>query len=377
MEPQSLGSAVSRDRYLLCSRKDGIGARLCNLVWTWRLARNSGLGTLCLWPSMAPYYGNANGVADILDVYTLATSSLQDELRIIDAKPIDTFWSEVVRLRPRERHEANDYAVSPSLGIGTKRKPFPVIDSLAGPLLAPGEDPASATQSARELFGRLPLSWRIRQNLDSVNTSLDLTKMIAVHVRRGDIIDTLRSACAEFTPESKEPGSALDVCTAHFLRGCVPPSTYLDLMRPYLEQGYGVLFFSDTPGSAQLFESEIRSPLIRAAGLSSLPLSPSQQAMFEMVLMSRCHAIVGPRSLFSRTASLMGGAPLIDAHRRSSAEDFLQTYARAVRFRHLEPGARAGAAHVLVRALKHEGFLERWETGEGDILRLLEAADGG
>lgn len=361
-------------RYLLCSRKDGIGARLNNLMWTWRLARTANLGTLCFWPPLDPYYGESHGAGDLLDVYSIATSNLQDELKIVDGRPIDFVHQEIVRLEAADRHDPMAYAVKSKTHRSSKSPPVPLLDGGVGPILAPGEDAEQAAAEFRALFARLPLHLRIRQNLKQVEKTHDLSRMIAVHVRQGDIVEVLRDACANFTPESQAPGSVLDRYIEHFFRGCAPPPAYVRLVRTYLTAGYGLLFFSDTPNAAYPFQKRFHYKMMLAQDLVLPQLTGIQRALFEILMMSRCHAIIGTKSMFSNLASSIGGAPIIDARRESNPEEFLRAYKRAVGFDQLSPETRAGISQVLVRKLEENRFLDLWDAGGQDILRLLDAA---
>jgi len=146
------------------------------------------------------------------------------------------------------------------------------------------------------------------------------------------------------------------------------------LVRRYLTEGYGILFFSDTPGAAHPFQKRFPYKLMTAESLPTPQLTGIQRALFEILLMSRCHAIIGAKSMFSNLASLIGGAPLVDARRETTPEEFMRVYKRAVRFDSLAPEIRAGISQVLVRKLEENRLLDLWGTGGEDILRLLAAA---
>ena len=361
-------------RYLLCSRKDGIGARLVNLIWTWRLARAAGLRTLCFWPPMDPYYGETTGAGDLIDLLALTTGEFGDDLRIIDGRPVDYLIPETIQPSAEEPCDPSAWVYQPGAIRGVKAPPSPVIDTGIGPLLTPGEDPAAATEEARYLFSRLPLKPRIEKSLKAVNKVQPLSRMIAVHVRAGDIVEVLRGAGQSFTPEAMQPGSVLDRYTEHFFRGCAPHTAYLRLVRPFMKQGYGLLFFSDTPAAALTYEKRFQYKLVKARDLAPTRLTDIQRALFEILMMSRCHAIIGTKSMFSTLASLVSGGAVIDARREATPEEFLRAYKRAVVFNSLGPEARAGVSQVLVRKLAQNGLLGLWNMDGEQVLRLLDTA---
>ena len=370
MEPEEF--QARSDGRLLCSRKDGAGARLTNLLWTWRAARRAGLPTLCFWPPMDAYYGDSIGAADVLDTFTLATTSLREELQVLDGRPSDILRAEVVTPDPERPFDPASYVAKPGAGR-TRSTAVQVIDS-GMPLLAEGESEEAAAEEIKALFARLPLNRTIHTAVKDANREHHLHSMVAVHVRRGDIVKTLRAACRDYSEAERENGSLLDRYTAHFLRCCPPPDSYFRLIRDYRARRCKVLFFSDSPDAVEPFLRRFGEEITLARDLAPEGLNGVQQAFFEMLLMSRCRAIIGAKSLFSRTATLIGTPRFIDARRHSSPEEFLKTYKQAVRFDTQAAEVQEGLREVLLRRVAKSGFGEMWNTGEDDILRLLEAA---
>jgi hypothetical protein len=348
-----------------------MGARLSNLLWTWRLARGMGARTLAFWPPFDSYYGEVNGIGDLLDMSQLAASSLREELAIVDGRPADHIHPRLINLSSRERCDPRLYAVSPAAMAGGRD--VPIIHTAVGPLLTPGETKGQAIREARELFAQLPLQLGLRNALKRASRTYNLNRMVAVHVRRGDIVDVLGDASANFGPESLEPSSPLDRYTEHFFRCCPPTAGYLRLVRPYLKQGFRVLFFSDSPGAARPFTKRFGDKIVLGDDLAPSRMKGLQRAMFELVLMSRCHVILGAKSLFSSLASVAGGAELIDARHHASADEFLAAYKSVTRFDSLSPAARAGVTEVLLRNVQQNNVLKMWSLAGEDVLRLLEA----
>ncbi len=357
---------------LLCSRKDGAGARLTNLLWTWRVARRAGVPTLCFWPPMDPYYGNASGAADVLDTYTLAATAIGAELQVLDGRPGDLLHAEVVTPDPAAPFDVSAYVARPRQGL-TRGVPARVIDT-GLPLLAEGESEEQAAEEIKALFAQLPINRRILAAVKAANREHHLHSMVAVHVRRGDIVKTLRRACRLYSEAEREDGSLLDRYTGHFLRCCPPPGSYFRLVREYRARRSKVLFFSDSPDTVEPFVRRFGDEITLARDLAPEGLNGVQQAFFEMLLMSRCRAIIGAKSLFSRTATLIGKPRFIDARRRSSPEEMITAYKQAVRFDAQSPEVQAGVREVLLRRVGLAGFIELWDTGEDEILRLLQAA---
>lgn len=360
------------DDFLICSRKDGAGARLANLLWTWRMARRAGVKTLCFWPPMDRIYGESLGAADILDMYALATESIGQELKVLDGRPQDFLRTEIVTPSDREPVEVEPFIASPGAGR-TKATQAKVIDSCLS-MLAAGESGEDAVQELKALFAQLPLNRDIHAGVKAANRAHHLHSMVAVHVRRGDIVKTLRTACREYTPAERERGSLLDRYTAHFFRCCPPTDSYFRLIREYRARRCKVLFFSDSPDAVEPFVRRFGSEITLAADLAPPGLNGVQQAFFEMLLMSRCRAVIGAKSHFLSTACMIGRPKFIDARRHSTTEEFVGAYKQAVRFSTQRPEVQETLSEVLLSRVQQAGFVELWNAVDEDILRVLRAA---
>ena len=350
-----------------------MGARLANLMWTWRLATKVGARTLAFWPPMDDYYGEIAGVGDIIDLYQLATAPIRDEIQIVDGRPADMFVPSLVDLNPRKACFPERYLVSPP-GTYRTKTPLPVLESARGPLLVAGESKKAVAAEARELFARLPIRDVILRSLKAARRAYRPKGLVAVHVRRGDIVEVLKTAGAGFVPEACEPGSVLDRYTEHFFRACAPVETYQRMLQPFLDRGQDILLFSDSPEMAAPFVERFGDRVVLARELAPPTLTGLQQAMFELLLMSACGVIIGTKSTFGLLASVVGKAYFVDARNDATPEEFIAAYQQAIALPELDGKARAGVGEVLVRKLQENGFLETWKMAEDDILRLLQAA---
>ncbi len=197
---------------------------------------------------------------------------------------------------------------------------------------------------------------------------------MALHVRRGDIVEVLKAAGAEFEPEALEAGSVLDRYTEHFFRACAPVETYCRALQPYLDRGLNVLLFSDTPEMEAPFIERFGDRVVLARELAPPILTGLQQAMFELLLMSACGIIIGTKSTFGLLASVVGKAYFVDARNDATPAEFIAAYRQAIRFPQLAAVARAGVGEVLARKLRENGFLATWRLAEDDIPALLRGA---
>ena len=242
------------------------------------------------------------------------------------------------------------------------------------PLLEAGETEEEALAEIKGLFNQLPINRMIQAAVKAVDRTHNLHGMVAVHVRRGDIVKTMRAACRTYTPAEREPGSLLDVYTGHFFRCCPPTDSYFRLIREYRARRCKVLFFSDSADAVEPFVRRFGTEITLAADLAPEGLNGVQQAFFEMLLMSRCRAIIGAKSMFSRVATVIGRPRFIDARRHATPEEFVKAYKQAVRFAAQTPEVQGAVGEALLRRIEESKFGELWNTGEEDILRLLQAA---
>ena len=363
MSGEAIDSQRPGEALLICSRKDGMGARLANLLWTWRLARRAQARTLVFWPPMDSYYGQATGSGELLDLFALATSPLRDEIQVIDGRPADYFSVTPVDLDPAEPCDPTPLLVRPALMQA--KAPAPVIQTAVGPILMADEARDDALAQAQALFARLPLRRTIaRHAVKAASRTHDLSSMVAVHVRRGEIIDVLKTACVELTHEDRQSGSVVDRYTEHFFRCCAPVETYARLMRPYVKKGFRILFFSDSPEMAEPFRQWLGDRLILASDIAPPQFSGLQRALFELLIMSRCPTIIGTKSIFGNLAAVIHGANFIDARRHSTPDEFVGAFRRAVGFTDLDRDVRAGVSEVLVRKLNENQFLGLWNAAD-------------
>ncbi len=372
MSSQPVQSDPAEERYLLCSRKDGTGARLANLLWTWRLARSAGLRTLCFWPPMDPVHGKSSGAGDIFDLYALAAGPIHQELAILDGRPNDFVRGRIVDLEKLPEVTPAELAVTAERARA--RGAGAAIIETGVPILGRDEDEAAALEEVRALFARLPINRAVLAGVKAVDRELRLGAMMAVHVRRGDIVKTLRTACKTFTPEAPDPNSELTRYTDHFLRCCPPPDSYFRIMREYRARRWRMLFFSDSADAAEPFVRRFGPEIVLARDLIPEGLEGVQRAFFELLLMSRCRAIIGAKSLFSRVATMIGAPRFIDARRAARPEELAKVYTQAVRYAALRPEVREAVGAVFKQSIEKMGYDEIWDGGEVDIPRLLEDA---
>jgi hypothetical protein len=358
--------------WLACSRKDGLGARLLNLVWSWRMARKIGARLIVFWPPFPAQYGEGLTAADIFDVFALAASPLRDEIQILDARANACADIREINLDAFERCDVRPFARTWPLGPGDA---LPVVCSFAKPPLAEGETLDDALAEAKALFAKLPIRPNILRALERACAAHELGRTVAIHVRRGDIVEALRSSRTELASGVCEPDSLFQRCTTNFMRLCVPLESYLRALESDIGAGSQILLFTDTPELSGHFRAACGARLRLAGEFAPAALSEHQRAFFELLLMGRCRRVAGSRSAFGQAAAVIGGAEFVDARQYSTAEEMIDAYLEVVEYHDQAPPVKAAMADALHRSLgKQDHGFKAWRVSKSELQALLDAA---
>ena len=344
------------ERHLICERVDGIGGRFLTLLWTWRLARRINARVLMFWPPMDPRYGKCEGAAELLDIFQLASAPLRNELQIVDGRCDEHFSARHIDLYHTETYDPMAFASTlPPDNQHYGR--LPVIEGWRGPFLEPGERRADALAEIPELFGRLPVRRDIENAVARASKGRKLYKKVAVHVRRGEIVANLRAAYADYIGNPGEHAALLDERVGTFLGRCLPLETYVRLLRPLLERGHDLLLFTDAPEIADELKERLgREDLPLASDLAPVGLSEVQRAFFEVLVMSRCHSIVGAKSAYRLLANLIGRTAFVNVATERRPQELIDAFWKALPPVQLNRELRKDVSEMVRKALNRLGL---------------------
>ena len=307
---------------LICQRIDGIGGRLLTLLWTLRLARKVDAGVLLFWPKFELFYDHATGPGELFDLYRLASPPMRDRLQIVDGDCRRFLRFHEVNLEWRKAHDPSAYVV-PSDADPLHEKLPVIVGNWEGPLIAPGETRQEALAEMPSVFAELPIRRDLLGHIERVEKVHKLYRMVAVHIRRGEIVRNLRQAVAGFRLNEPDGHDLLDDRIGTFARRCMSLDNFAEALRRFVEEGRTLVVFSDEPGVHDALALALGTPnVIPAASLVTGRFTPMQQAFVEACLMSRCRCIVGARSAYSTLANVIGANSrvLLETHSRT-AED--------------------------------------------------------
>jgi hypothetical protein len=127
---------------------------------------------------------------------------------------------------------------------------------------------------------------------------------VAIHLRAGDIIYGIHRIMDEYTTK------------------VVPFPIVEELLYNLLQQKYDIILFGQDLKLLEYFKNKFG--IILSIDLPDPSFSTAQQALFDIVLMSRCKQIFAGNSGFSTVANWIGNNQLINPHNKFNKEEFLK-----------------------------------------------------
>lgn len=254
-------------------RRDGMGARLRNLVAGLRLQQRFGGDLVVLWP-VGKTTNKLKNPDHLFDVDFVAAHMVQDADQINQAHASARQFGSFQTAQDIQAHLSAGESV--------------LIENLSGEFLIPGEDVHVARTEFIQTAANLPFHADILDRVQMVRDHAGGQAMTALHVRRGDIIF--------------EPYWARRFWPTKYV-----PDEYYDVMiEQHPNQPY--LLFSDTPQTITRFRD--RHGIVSAAAVMDLAsLSPAQADLSELLAIAQCADVLcSSYSAFSTAAVMMGGA---------------------------------------------------------------------
>ncbi len=306
-----------RGQMLVC-RRDRLGMRLAMIVQTWRFAREIGYQTVALWPS-----GEINRE--------------KDQTRAADSYPIEDFFDVPATLkaigddslvfrddcfRGKETFVDRDLVLVGQFPKRFDRKrsgELPKcmnVDKLAMGLQFTDEKPAVVKRACGELFRKLVPAAAVTRALAVLTEAVGQEPFLAIHVRRGDILRTLRGhimaapadPVGELPPELARYARMLNTKVA-------PLACYRELLAKHQSGVKRIVLFTDSPELANAIQTEFAPsvPLIAVHEVATPDANANQRSLAELLLLTRSNMLIGTQSAFSRVAHMIGLMPFHDA----------------------------------------------------------------
>lgn len=150
-----------------------------------------------------------------------------------------------------------------------------------------------------EVASRINWTGTIRDALATLDRRAPLRECIAVHVRRGDILEMLRHSSLDLLA---------DGLMIQILQRFMPLSAYFHAVDRH--RG-GIVVCTEDRGVVARFAERYGPERIVAC--ADMPLSENQRAAMDLLLLSRSQRIIAPAvSFFSQCAASIGNTPLLN-----------------------------------------------------------------
>lgn len=281
--------------FIFARRWDGLGARLGAILNARAMAEALGAEFRFIWPR-----GDRNEIGDQRQVFGEAFLSAHE---IQDADLTDR------HIRRLELHE------TPLEG-----RPSPVINAAAalevsecfGIVALPTEDPSVAAARFRAGLNAIEWSTETRELIDVIRRNPEVRDLSAVHVRAGDIVTGDWRHFMAY--EKYVPMPFIEAAIAKLSENGKKP----------------VLILSDSDACIAYLRKRHRQARVSrdiCPGYDSL--GELHRAVADILILSRCRAIVGPKSsAFSHLGANLGGATLVGADRFAPEGEEARTLSR-------------------------------------------------
>lgn len=299
-------------------RPDLLGARILNLAYGAAFARLAGCPFQIHWPTFHKFaaqsgYALEDGLEDLFE-----PSDLPDYLGSLGGRLSgDRFDAGADRGADLIHTIKAGSARGGSLSLNDiMSADADVIFSHVEPLSIAGISRPSWHGLARQILLELPDRPEIRDGLASISALLPTGRIMAIHIRRGDVVHDFMNQTAESISANKHLKFL-----SNFLMRFVPLSIYRAHLRTRKFDAV-MLFSDDLDIDKSLFEDIV--PTVNVTSLvQQLELTKMQRDFIEIRCMSKANELLASRSRFSQLAALYAGSDAIDLSRSGETRDYL------------------------------------------------------
>jgi len=315
----TIGCRIVTPKVLYAYRTDRLLSRVRNALIAWRFGRKFNCPTVVVWPQTSPSYAKYDGekfyCSQIFDLPRLSLDYSATRLTFVDgAVPAEVSsnwllrWDRII-LSKGEVLESSEIFDESGIGYFGGHQWLRMT----------GEPVRSVQSEVSELFRTIPIAPKISALASEALANIDISNAIGVHIRRGDLIDTMRLAVA-----SHDGGSAntLEKATRFLVSKTIPKSVYKTVFRHRRIREKDLILFSDDGemGNTFLLETGRRGVVVN----NDRRLSPIENDFLAFFILAKCKMIVGGGSTFSGLASLVGGGEFVNLQRFCKRGDYIE-----------------------------------------------------
>jgi hypothetical protein len=325
--PNERTPAIDAPNAVIAFRRDGLGGRLHNLLWSWRFGRALGIRTIVYWDSPLQshiqFFGADYRAANIFDLGKLYANRDHDDLMFVDGPPVslenvhfvdqEPLWNK----RARTGWSASELAQKAAfVGYNSYR----AISVKGEPI-----EGDTQVQQVRRLFQSLPLNPIVASRVAELEEGLGSDNLVAVHFRRGDIVAGVASGGKKSIAGGKVTKAFLASSNFYF-RKCGPFESFCRKIETYISEGRKVIIFSDDEDAYKKFSERLGTESIVEVGSRLGDLLQIQTDFIEMMLLSKCKTILSTNSGFRQTAQLISGAECELINSSSTFAEYVAEY---------------------------------------------------
>jgi hypothetical protein len=309
---------ITQKGQVIAGRMDRLGMRLAIILQSWHFARQIGYQTVALWPSReinreqdAERNDMHYPISDFFDIE--ASQSLIGDNSIIFR---DDYFS------PKQTFADKDSAFAGQFPAKFDRKrisdlpPTIAVHSRAVGMRFADETADEVRKSCGELFRKLVPAPEVTSAFKDLSTWIGNEPFTAVHIRRGDIMRTVRTLVSEFDPAAEPPASTKRYL--NMLRTKLAPlSSIVGILNESKKTPTRVVIFSDCDRTAQSLRSLLKGRDCLCVSDHATPLAnDNQRSLAEFLILANSATLIGTQSAFSRTAHFVGKCRFIDASQK-------------------------------------------------------------
>lgn len=288
---------------LLVSRNDLFGARMLPFINALRIGHDYDIPVKIYWPS--PPEGTTN-IGQHIDVFS--PEFIKEHF--ISHSEFKQLSQKAVALAQVKQSPATDIAQM------VRQGQIFALHSSQTAMTLNGEDAKIVNESYRATLDRITFTDVVAHNIQKINSITSGQKMLAYHVRHGDVTQSYRA--------KNKP----------WVNKFIPSEFFVQHFKKHDQhQGAKALLFGDFEPSLDWLCKQCPD-LIRISDIINLKaLGSLQRDFLELYAMSRADMIIGPRSSgFSQLAASLGGVEfrdiMKDLHPKDRASAFAQIYTR-------------------------------------------------
>lgn len=299
-------------------RSARLAARLQLLTYAWRFARGVGGRVVCLWPRLAGSAairdGDAYHPATIFDLTRFYAEGGADELVFLEGSAAGPAKARSLRddVHEGERREGFQRERLRSADIFFERLP-PTFRFADEP-----DDLERFRADLRTTWDRLPYQPAVDRTLEAA-TRRTGDDYVALHVRRGDVIDSLRRELPLIDGEGLGEERFVSLIRAYVTR-VAPLASYEPAVRRALQSGQRIVFTSDSPETIDHFVSAFGRGAFIPTTLIAQNRPPIFKAFVDFNLIMRSREVISTDGIYASFAAMLGGGRLTDISGEASLE---------------------------------------------------------